>query len=97
MICIVKDGRYHGRRVWAAFIGSVLTQSAELKQSAFFDSGVAHASRVLVIASSRSRTFLVLCNNSNRVLRKGRFAATPKPARETRALPRKMRSIAACS
>src|SRR4029453_6827114 len=41
MICTVKDGRYHGRRVCAAFIGSVLTQTANLKQPRFV--WVAHA------------------------------------------------------
>ena len=49
---------------------------------------VAHASRVLVIASSRSRTCPVFINPQMMVyVGKDCFGATPKPARETHALP----------
>jgi hypothetical protein len=49
---------------------------------------VAHASRVLEMAPSRSRTF-PLFTNSQTMAHVGEacFGATPKPARETRALP----------
>jgi hypothetical protein len=49
---------------------------------------VAHASRVLVIASSRSRTFPAFAASWT-IVRDGKdcFGATPKPARETHALP----------
>jgi hypothetical protein len=46
MICHVKDGRYHGRRVCAAFIGSVLTQTSNPKQRTFFFWGAHAPSRV---------------------------------------------------
>src|SRR5439155_2540536 len=59
---------------WGAQAAS-LHSSAACRRNRFW---VAHASRVLAIASSRSRTFAG----------KDCFAETPKPTRETRALPR---------
>jgi hypothetical protein len=47
--------------------------------------GVAHASRVLAIVSSRSRTFRP---QATRVMEKFVAARTPQPTRETRVLPR---------
>ena len=49
---------------------------------------VAHASRVAAIASSQSRTLVLTSFSSLRLsVEKGRFGETPKPTRETRALP----------
>src|SRR4029453_18965975 len=56
MIWTVKDGRYHGRRVWAAFIGSVLTQTANRKQCAVPVLGV-HAPSRLRFSPSPKQSF----------------------------------------
>ena len=48
----------------------------------------ARASRVLAIASSRSRTFAITAYPGAFVIEEEvRFGETPKPTRETRALP----------
>src|SRR6266576_5786737 len=49
---------------------------------------VAHASRVLVSASSLKRSFLVIS-----IQRRVRDGGTPSPARETRALPKLARTV----
>jgi prepilin-type N-terminal cleavage/methylation domain-containing protein len=48
----------------------------------------AHASRVWAMASSPSRTFLYAIFVRHDIVLEDRFGETPKPARETRALPR---------
>jgi len=49
---------------------------------------VAHPSRMLASASRDRELFLSAINTSNLDSEKDCFGATPKPARETRALPR---------
>ncbi|PYI83227.1 MAG: hypothetical protein DME54_09140 [Verrucomicrobia bacterium] len=52
---------------------------------------VAHASRVLATVSRRRElSFIAAATTSSSPLGKVRFGATPKPTRETRALPRIM-------
>jgi prepilin-type N-terminal cleavage/methylation domain-containing protein len=55
---------------------------------------VAHASRVWAMASSPSRTFLGATFVRRDIVLQDRFGETPKPARETRALPRPVESRA---
>src|SRR5207249_897166 len=45
---------------------------------------------------SPSRTFLAFCDCPDLASRKACFGATPKPTRETRALPGNIRDIRAC-
>jgi hypothetical protein len=53
----------------------------------------AHASRVLATASRRRGLWLRAGAPEGEVLRKDCFGVTPKPTRETRALPRKIALI----
>ena len=67
---------------------SHIEDTTVMSESEHAASGQRTRSRVLASASSRSRTFRwVFSVTSSEILRKVRFGATPKPARETHALP----------
>ena len=92
---VVGEMLKHGKKlVLTSFSAGGRTD--RVSQCCIENAWVAHASRVLVIASSQSRTFLWTAPVANMAdVQKDCFGVTLKPTRETRALPMSDLEIAA--